>query len=81
MSQQEVKAEFTEDNREQIQMEHLGDSERKGAKSLIFVQVLGGFIEDGGLLYMSPQAFRNWLEQRRAQMLFLGASGPWHQDV
>ena len=29
----------------------------------IFVWSLGVFIEEGGLMYVSPQASRNWLEQ------------------
>ena len=35
----------------------------KGKESLIFVQDLVSFIEDGGLVYVSYQAARNWLEK------------------
>ena len=54
--------------------------------SLTFVQGLGVFTEDNGLVYMSSQAPRNWLEQGQVQVsiishLFLEARGPWGWDV
>ena len=36
--------------------------------SLTFVQGLGVFTEDNGLVYMSSQAPRNWLEQGQVQV-------------
>lgn len=62
-SQQGMRAEFIED-REQTQMECPGDSKREGG-SLVFVQDLGVFVEDGGLVYVSPEASRNQLEQKQ----------------
>jgi len=44
-------------------MECPGDSEREEG-SLIFVRSPELCIEDRGLVYVSPQASRNWLEQR-----------------
>lgn len=62
-SQQGMRAEFIEDT-EQTQMECLGDSKREGG-SPVFVQDLGVFVEDGGLVYVSPEASRNQLEQKQ----------------
>lgn len=42
----------------------LGDLERKG-ESLAWVWGLGVFTEDGGLVYVTPQACGSWLKQRR----------------
>ena len=56
-----------EDGDRAVQM----DSEKKG-ESLIFVQGLSIFIEDGDLVYMSPQTSGNQLEQ---------SQGPTYQDV
>ena len=45
---------------EQRQKESLGDSERKGETESCLCLGLGVFVEDGGLVYVSPQTSKNW---------------------
>ena len=62
MNQREVKAELIEDIYREIQS--VLETPKGKDMLFVFVQGLGGFIEEDGLVYVSPQASRNWLEQR-----------------
>lgn len=59
VSQQEVREEFTEDVGEQIKRA-FGRLGNKRSTSLIFLQALEFFTDDGDLAYMSSQVSRNW---------------------
>lgn len=61
-SQQEVRAELTEDTeRVQMQTEHLGDSQKKRRESCLCLGT-GVFSEEYDLVHVSSQASRNPLE-------------------
>lgn len=74
------------EDKEQILTEHLGDSERKRNMSLVFIWGSRVLIEDGGLVYVSFQAFRNWLNKDKCsdviyKSLMPQSQGFWYQDV
>lgn len=58
-----MRAEFIEDTERAGTDVASGRLRKERSRSFIFVQGLRVFTENGGLVYMTPQAIRNWLEQ------------------